>query len=47
MRKVNFNGGKNSVGITISNKASRKFIFSLCRKTNFYLQNGHFGYFLA
>jgi hypothetical protein len=28
MRKVNLSGGKNSVGITISNKAERKFIFS-------------------
>ncbi len=47
MRKVNFNGGKNSVGITISNKAGRKFIFSLCKITNFYLSNGYFGCFLA
>ncbi len=27
-RKVNLSGGKNSVGITISNKAARKFIFN-------------------
>ena len=47
MEKGDFSGGKNSVGITISNKAVGKFIFNSCQRANFYLSNTLLEVFLA